>query len=56
MAAWGDGEGVPGTARWAAGGTFGGFGSTETDDCQDRALRTGQFANVEVQFAPTLRN
>ena len=24
-------------------------------DCQDRALRTGQFANVDVDFAPTLR-
>lgn len=24
-------------------------------DCQDRALREGQFANVDVDFAPTLR-
>lgn len=29
--------------------------NSPTYDCQDRALRSGQFANVDVSFMPTLR-
>ena len=58
---WGDriGNNIPGGtgkvfAADATNASGTGARDTHTYDCEDRALRTGQFVNVDVHFQPTL--